>query len=40
METTEMVLMNLDPGKEWRLRYREWTCGHHGGRRAWDEWIQ
>ena len=24
-------------GKEWRLRYRKWICGHSGGRREWDE---
>ena len=23
-------LMNLFAGKEWRLRYREWTCGYSG----------
>ena len=33
-----MVLMNLFAGKEWRCRYRVWTCGHSRGRRAWDEW--
>ena len=33
-----MVLMNLFAGKEWRFRYREWTCGHSGGRKEWDKW--
>ena len=32
-----MVLMNLLMGKKWRYRYREWTCGHSGGRKEWDE---
>ena len=35
MEIREMALMNLDAGKEWRLRCREWTCGHSGGGRDW-----
>ena len=35
MESRKMVLMNLFPWKEWRLRYREWTCGHIGRRREW-----
>ena len=28
-----MVLINLFSGKEWRHRWREWTCGHSGGGR-------
>ena len=32
-----MVLMNLFVGQQWRCRHREWTCGHSGGRRGWDE---
>ena len=35
MESRKMVLMDLFAGKEWRLRYREWTCGHSGKRREW-----
>ena len=38
MEARKMVLMNLLAGKEWRCRCREWTCGHSGRRREWDEW--
>ena len=33
----KMVLMNLLEGKEWRCRYKEWTCGHNR-RREWDRW--
>ena len=38
MEPRKMVLMNLSSGKELGHRYKEWTCGHSGGRREWDEW--
>ena len=38
MECRKIVLMNLFAGKGWILRYREWTCGHSGGRRECDEW--
>ena len=31
MESRKMLPMNLFPGKEWRCRCREWTCGHSGG---------
>ena len=27
-----MVLMSLFAGQQWRLRHREQTCGHSGGR--------
>ena len=37
MESRKMVLINLFAGKEWRLRYREWTCEHSGERREWDK---
>ena len=30
----KMVLMNLLAGKEWRGRYREWTCGQCGRERV------
>ena len=30
--------MNLFAGREWKCRYREWTCGHSRGRREWDKW--
>ena len=37
MESGKMVLMNLFAGKEWRLRHREWPCGHsRGGREGMD----
>ena len=26
------------PGKEWRCRCREWTCGHSGKGNEWDKW--
>ena len=29
--------MKLFAWKEWRDRYREWTCEHREGRRGWDE---
>ena len=29
--------MNLFSGKDWRHRYREWTYGHSGGEREWEE---
>ena len=32
-----MVFLNLFAGKEWRNIYREWICGHSGGRRDWDK---
>ena len=32
MKSRKMVLMNLFSGKEWRCRYREWTCGHTRGK--------
>ena len=25
-------------GKEWRHRWKEWTCGHNGGRKEWGKW--
>ena len=31
-----MISMNLLAGKEWRYRCGEWTCGHSGIRRDWD----
>ena len=37
MESGKIVLMNLFAGQQWRLRYREQTCGHSVGRRGWDE---
>ena len=33
MKSGKMVLMNLFAGKEWRLRHREWPCGHSRGGR-------
>ena len=30
--------MNLFAEKEWKLRYREWTCGYSGGKGEHDEW--
>ena len=30
-----MELMNLFAEKEWGLQYREWTCGHSGGKKEW-----
>ena len=39
LESRNMVLMNMFAGKECRRsRYREWTCGHVGGRREWEGW--
>ena len=38
MESLKMVLMNLFAGREWRCRYREWTCGHSEGGGEWDKW--
>ena len=32
-----MVLMNLFARKEWRHRYREWTCALNRERRGRDE---
>ena len=37
MVSRKTVLMNLFAGKEWRHRCREWTGGHSGGRRGYDE---
>ena len=37
MECRNMVLKNLFAGQERRLRRRELTYGHGGGRRAWCE---
>ena len=37
LEYRKMVLMNLLMGKKWKYRYREWMCGHSGGRKEWDE---
>ena len=38
IESRKTVLMSLFAGKEWRHRGGEWTCGHSGGGREWDEW--
>jgi len=38
MESIKVVLMNLLAGKEWRCSYREWSRGHGGEKREWDEW--
>ena len=38
MKSRKMVLINLFVGMEWRHRYGEWTCGHSGGKKEWDEW--
>ena len=38
MDSRNAVLMNLFAGREWKCRYREWTCGHSRGRREWDKW--
>ena len=32
-----MDLMDLFAGQEQRHRCREWTCGHSGGKKGWDE---
>ena len=32
MKSRKTVLMNLFAGREWRCRYREWTCGHTRGK--------
>ena len=37
MESRALVLMNIFAGQEWRLRHRELTYGHGGGRRGWRE---
>ena len=37
MESRKMVLMNLFARQEQRLRHREQTFGHSGGRRGWDQ---
>ena len=31
--------MNIFAGQEYRLRNREQTCGHIGGRRGWGKWA-
>ena len=33
MKSRKMALMNLVAGKQWGHKYREWTCGHSGGRK-------
>ena len=38
MESKKMILMNLVAQKEWKCRYRKWTCGQSGGRKEWDKW--
>ena len=35
-----MVQMNLFAGLELRWSQRDWTCGHSGGRRGWDEFTE
>ena len=37
METRKLAVMNLFAGKKWKLKCREWTCGHSGERREKDE---
>ena len=37
MESRKIILMNLSAGQKYRLRHRERTCGHSGGRRGWDK---
>ena len=37
MQSKKMVQMNLFAGPELRGSHRDWTCGHSGGRRGWDE---
>ena len=37
-EILKIVLMDLFTGKEWRCRCREWTYGHSGEGREWDQW--
>ena len=32
MESTEMVLLKLSAGQQWRCLHRRQTCGHWGGR--------
>ena len=32
-----MVLMGLFAEKEWRLRHREWICGHSWRKKGWDK---
>ena len=32
MKSRKTVLLNLFAGREWRCRYREWTCGHTRGK--------
>ena len=38
MESRKIILMNMFAGKEWRHRWKEWTCGHNGGRKEWGKW--
>ena len=37
MESRKIILMNLFARKEWRHGCREWTSGHSGGGKEWDE---
>ena len=37
MESRKIILMNLFARKEWRHSCREWTSGHSGGGKEWDE---
>ena len=36
MYTLEIFKIGI--GKEWKLRYRESTCGHSAGGREWYKW--
>ena len=38
IESRKIALMNLFARKEWRLRCREWICGHRREGRDWDRW--
>ena len=31
------IMMNMFAGKEWRHRWKEWTCGHNRGRKEWGQ---
>ena len=37
MASRKMVLMNLFPGQEYRLRHKEQIYGHNKEKRGWDE---
>ena len=36
MYTLEIFKIGI--GKEWKLRYRKWTCGHSAEGREWYKW--